>query len=255
MTIPWDLEEILARTRYAVLVIAFSIWGAPSWAQDFVNVYEIPHNVSINVIANQLMHERLNQTLHHWDAYEAEQKRKAAATTPPPPAQSTGPRAAQVAAQLPKDQADAGRAAFRQALGYHEQVIRKFDLPSGDLGVALASAVAGAWMAYNNKPFPDEYYVPLVKQMRQRINSSGVGPQSLSAADRTSSYESLAVLGMMLASSQITWQRNPRAAGADELRARMRAQGGETLTLMLQAPPDRVGIGASGVYLLAEAKR
>lgn len=244
----------MTRIRHAILVIALSIWGAPSWAQGFVNAYEVPYGVSLNVIHNQLMHERLNKTLHHWDAYEAEQKRKKAATAPPR-AQTTGLGIAQLARQLPKDQADAGRAAYRQALGYHEQVIRKFDLPSGDLGVGLASAIAGAWMAYNNKPFPDEYYVPLVNQMRQRISSNAAGLQSLSAEERTITYESLAVLGMMLASSQITWQRNPRAAGADELRARMRTQGGETLTRMLQAPPDRVGIGASGVYLLAEARR
>lgn len=247
----------MARIRLAIAVIALSIWGAPAWAQGFVNAYEIPYGVSLNVIANQLTHEKLNETLHHWDADEAEQKRKkaAAAATAPPLAQTTGLGIAQLAGQLPKDQADAGRAAYRQAFGYHEQVIRKFDLPSGDLGVGLASAIAGAWMAYNNKPFPDEYYVPLVNQMRQRIRGNGAGLQSLSPAERTASYESLAVLGMMLASSQITWQRNPRAAGADDLRARMRAQGGETLTRMLQVSPDRVGIGASGVYSLAEAGR
>lgn len=245
----------MARIQFVILGIVISFCGAPSWAQDFVNAYEVPYGVSLNVIANQLTHEKLNETLHHWDAYEAEQKRKKAAAARPPLAQTTGLGIAQLAGRLPKDQADAGRAAYKQAFSYHEQVIRKFDLPSGDLGVAFASAIAGAWMAYNNKPFPDEYYVPLVNQMRQRISSNGADLQSLSAAERTASYESLAVLGMMLASSQITWQRNPRAAGADALRTRMRAQGGETLTRMLQTPPDRVGIGASGVYLLADARR
>ncbi|KRA71806.1 hypothetical protein ASD89_12715 [Caulobacter sp. Root656] len=245
----------MARIRLAILGIAISLCGAPSWAQDFVNAYEVPYGVSLNAIANQLTHEKLNETLHHWDAYEAEQKRKGAVATRPPLAQTTGLGIAQLAGRLPKDQADAGRAAYSQAFGYHEQVIRKFGLPSGDLGVALASAIAGGWMAYNNKPFPDQYYVPLVNQMRQRLSSSGAGLQSLSAAERTASYESLAVVGMMLASSQITWQRNPRAPGADDLRARMRAQGGQTLTRMLQTPPDRVGIGPSGVYLLAEAGR
>lgn len=245
----------MTRIRHVILVIAFSTWGTPSWAQGFVNAYEVPYGVSLNVIHNQLVHQKLNETLHHWDAYEAEQKRKKAAAAAPPRAQTTGLGIAQLAGRLPKDQADTGRAAYSEAFGYHEQVIRKFGLPSGDLAVALASAIAGAWMAYNNKPFPDEYYVPLVNQMRQRINSNGAGLKTLSAAERTASYESLAVLGMMLASSQITWQRNPLAAGADDLRVRMRAEGGETLTRMLQTSPDRVGIGASGVYLLAEARR
>lgn len=236
----------MARIRQAVLAIAFFVCGSPALAQDgFVNVYEIPSNVSINVISNQLMHERLNKTIHHWDLYEAEQKAKKAAAAAPR-AQVTGQGVSQLAAGLPKSEAAVGQAAYRQAFAYHEQVIRKFGLPSGDLGVGLASAVAGAWMAYNNKPFPDQYYVPLVEQMRQRAG----GLQSLSAADRTVTYESLAVLGMLLASSQITWQRNPRAPGADALRAQMREQGGQTLTRMLETPPDRVGIGAAGVYPL-----
>ena len=55
---------------------------------------------------------------------------------------------------------------------------------------------------------------------------------------------------MILASSQITWQRNPRAPGADDMRSRMRQQGADTLTRMLQIDPERVGIGAAGVYAL-----
>lgn len=245
----------MKRIKQAILGIAIGVYGS-CFAQGFVNAYEVPLGVSVNVISNQLYHQNLNKTIGHWDAHEAEQKRKkAAAAGRLPLAQTTGVGISALAKDLPKDQAEAGRAAYKQAFDYHEQVIRKFGLPSGDLGVAVASAIAGAWMAYNNKPFPDEFYVPLVNQMRQRIGSHGTGLQSLSATDRTTTYESLAVVGMMLASSQITWQRNPRAAGADELRARMRTQGGETLTRMLQVPPDRVGIGASGVYSLAAAGR
>ena len=240
--------------KRAMLGIAVLITAVPCLADGFVNVYEIPSSVSINVISNELMHERLNKTLHHWDRYEQEQKEKkakAAAGTALPLAQSTGVGISALVQNLPKDQADRGRAAYKQAFDYHEQVIRKFGLPSGDLGVALASCIAGAWMAYNNKPFPDEFYLPLVEQMRQLMSSQGTALQSVSASERSGTYESLAVAGMIMASSQITWQRNPRAAGADDLRIRMRSQGGDTLTRMLQVPPERVGIGAAGVYALA----
>ena len=237
--------------KQAILGISAVICSAPCLAQGFVNVYEIPSNVSINVIMNQLHHERLNKTLHHWDAYEEEQKKKSASPASVPLAQTTGVGISELAKSLPKDQADKGRAAYQQAFGYHEQVIKKFGLPSGDVGVALASCIAGAWMAYNNKSFPDEFYVPLVQQMRQLVSTNGSALQSISAAERSSVYESLAVAGMILASSQITWQRNPTAAGADDLRSRMRQQGGDTLTRMLQVPPDRVGIGAAGVHALS----
>lgn len=239
----------MARFQQAILGIAVSVCGGPALAQ--VNVYEIPHNVSINVISNQFIHQNLNKTLHHWDN-QPEKDRYKRPAKPLPLAQSTGQGIAELTRDLPREQADAGSAAYRQAFNFHEQVIRKFGLPSGDLGVAVASAIAGAWMAYNNKPFPDQFYVPLVNQMRERLASQGAGLQSLSATERTTSYEGLAVAGMLLASSQITWARNPRAAGADELLARMRAQGGETLTRMLQVPPDKVGIGASGVFALGK---
>lgn len=243
----------MSRIQQAILGIAISAASLPGWSQDFVNVYEIPHNVSINVISNQLMHERLNKTLHHWDRYEEQQKQARAAGLPL--AKATGSGVSELAAGLPRDQAAAGTAAYRQALGFHEQVIRKFGLPSGDLGVAFASCIAGAWMAYNNQPFPDAFYLPLVGQMRQVVGSKAGELQALSAAQRGSTYESLAIAGMILASSQITWQRNPGAAGADELRQRMRKQGGEVLTRMLQLPPERVGIGASGVFALPTAGR
>ena len=220
----------------------------PCAAQGFVNVYEIPSSVSLNVIMNQLMHERLNKTLHHWDRHEEQQKaKKKAAAASLPLARPTGAAATELARRLPKEEASAGQAAYRRAFDYHEQVIRKFDLPSGDLGVALASCIAGAWMAYNNRPFPDEHYLPLVAQMRQVV---GGALPSLTAQERGTTYEQLAIAGMILASSQITWQRSPRGAAADELKQRMRTQGGQTLTRVLGMPPDRVGIGPSGLVAL-----
>lgn len=216
-------------------------------AQEVVNVYEIPSHVSINVISNQLMHERLNQTLHHWDRHDAEQAQAARGAQVLPKAQVNGTGLAALTRGLAGEQAESARATYRQALAFHEAVIRKFSLPSGDLAVALASSVAGAWMAYNNQPFPDPFYLPLVHQMRQRLDRPGARLQTLSDRERTTLYESLAVAGMLLASSQITWQRNPRAPGAEALRERMRTQGAEALTRLLQVAPDKVAIGPAGV--------
>ena len=193
----------MKRIRLAILGIAVSVCRLPCFAEGFVNVFEIPSSVSINVISNQLYHENINKTLHHWDNQPLEDRYKP--FTKMQRAQTTGLGVSELTKNLPKEQAEAGRAAYQQALDYHEQVIGKFGLPSGDLAVAFASSIA--------------------------------------------------VAGMLPASSQITWQRNPRAAGADELRARMRTQGGETLTRMLQVPPENVGIGPSGVYSLAAARR
>ena len=240
--------------QQAICGITVSIYSAIGLADGFVNVYEIPHNVSINVISNQLYHEQLNETLHHWDNYEAEEKKKKSITSVLPLAQNVGEGISELTKSLPRDQAGAGQLAYQQAFDYHEQVIRQFGLQSGDIGVAFASCIAGAWMAYNNKPFPDNFYLPLVNQMRQLLSSKRANLQSLSARELSNTYESLAVAGMIMASSQITLQRNPKAVDADELRTRMRIQGGETLTRILLLSPERVGIGASGVYSLSGNK-
>jgi hypothetical protein len=237
----------LTPLRHAIAAACLTCSCAAGHAQGFVNVYEIPHSVSINVISNQLYHQNINKSLHQWDNQPEKDRYKP--TPKMPLAQTTGLGIDQLAKGLPKEQAGAGRAAYKQAFDFHEQVIRKFGLPSGDLGVAFASSIAGAWMAFNNKPFPDQYFVPLVNQMRQRIGGNAE-LQALSANDRSTTYESLAIAGMIMASSQITWQSNPRAAGAGDLLASMRTQGGETLTRMLQVAPETVGIGPAGVYSL-----
>jgi len=234
----------LRRHRAALAAFATLALATSSHAQDFVNVYEIPSSVSMNVIGNQLTHEILNRTIHHWDKDAADKKAAAAGAV------KEAGAATLLARDLPVGEARAGEAAYAKALDAHEQVIRKFGLPSGDLGVGLASCVAGAWMAYNNKPFPDQYYLPLVRQMRQRLAGN---PElaKMPAAETRTAYEALAITGLILASSQISWQRSPTGPAADALKARMREQGGQTLTRMLQVAPERVMIGDVGVFNLA----
>ena len=55
---------------------------------------------------------------------------------------------------------------------------------------------------------------------------------------------------MLLTSSQITWERNPQALGAEELKSRMRAEGASMLTQILKVPPEQVRIDATGVVTL-----
>lgn len=233
------------------LVLAFHALACR--ADGFVNVYEIPHNVSMNVIGNQLTHEILNRTLHHWDKH-AEMTKGQPKPSWARPAKPKADASALLAADVPRSQARQAEAAYKQAFDYHEIVIRKFNLPSDDIGVALASCIAGAWMAYNNKSFPDQFYVPLVQQMRERLRDNAALRQ-MSAADRHTAYQTLAITGMLLASSQISWERNPRSAAADELKNRMRIQGGETLTRMLNVPPGQVEVGATGIIIPAAGRQ
>lgn len=251
----------MQRAHRISLGLALALHVLACRADGFVNVYEIPHNVSMNVIGNQLTHEIVNRTLHHWDKH-AEMTKGQPKPSWARPAQPDAKAAREakadastlLAAAVPRGQARLAEAAYKQAYDYHEIVIKKFNLPSDDIGVALASCIAGAWMAYNNKSFPDQFYVPLVQQMRQRLRDNAA-LQQMSAADRQTAYQTLAITGMLLASSQISWERNPRGAAADELKNRMRMQGGETLTRMLNVPPGQVEVGASGIVIPAAGRQ
>lgn len=239
----------------AIVGISLACTALVCRADGFVNAFEIQPGVSMNVIASQLTHEILNRTVHHWDMHEAEQKAKKAREQSAALASSNNGNVARALARnLPGKQARSAEAAYQQALHYHELVIKQFGLPSGDLGVAIASSIAGAWMAYNNKPFPDQYYVPLVRQMQQKVRSTPA-LQALTRDERAVAYQGLAIAGMMMASSQLSLERNPGAPGAAELEQRMRSEGGAMLTRMLDLPPERVGIGAGGFIVLASAAR
>lgn len=242
-------ETILTHVHRISLGICFLLQALSCRAEGFVNAYEVPLGVSSNVIGNQLTHEILNRTLHHWDEHAARTKGSAGAKVRIP-ASPKDNAAKLLASDMPREQARGAEMTYKQAFDYHEAVIKKFKLPTNDIGVGLASCIAGAWMAYQNKSFPDEFYLPLVQQMRELANGSAA-MTGLSADERAVAYQTLAITGMLLASSQITWARNPHGAAADDLRKRMRVQGGETLTRLLHMPAEHVAIGASGIVLPA----
>ena len=87
----------MLRLPQVLASLALLSGALPCAAQGFVNVYEIPSSVSLNVIMNQLMHERLNKTLHHWDRHEEQQKaKKKAAAASLPLARPTGAAATEL---------------------------------------------------------------------------------------------------------------------------------------------------------------
>jgi hypothetical protein len=135
---------------------------------------------------------------------------------------------------------------FARLLANHGDLMARFNLPRDDLAGAMASYVAGAWMAYNNRPFPDAYFLPLVEQMRPIVGAN-TALADASPAQRREAFEEFAILGMMSAGTQMALAQNPDNPNAAAVAANMRAAGASYLRAATSMDPDRVRIGADGL--------
>lgn len=131
---------------------------------------------------------------------------------------------------------------FAQTLqGYHE-IESKFGLRRYDLAGAVATFVAGNYIAWRDQPFPDEHFKPLVQQMRAAL--SGVGAlRGASRAEKQEMYEQLAILGTYMALTREGLQQQPDP----QLRASMKRAAKGYLQQFLQVDPERVRIDAHGL--------
>ena len=131
---------------------------------------------------------------------------------------------------------------FAQTLeGYH-QIESKFGLRRYDLAGAVATFVAGNYIAWRDEPFPDEHFKPLVQQMRGAL--SGVSElRGASRAEKQEMYEQLAILGTYMALTREGLQQQPDP----QLRASMKRAAKGYLQQFLQIDPERVRIDAHGL--------
>jgi hypothetical protein len=131
---------------------------------------------------------------------------------------------------------------FAQTLeGYHE-IEAKFGLRRYDLAGAVATFVAGNYIAWRDQPFPDEHFKPLVQQMRGAL--SGVSElRGASRAEKQEMYEQLAILGTYMALTREGLQQRPDP----QLRASMKRAAKVYLQQFLQVDPERVRIDAHGL--------
>lgn len=222
--------------------LAFS--GAARAQDGFVNVYNISLGTSANALGNLHAHQNLNRYLHHWDSPPKNEARGPLLVPTP----LRGQTATAMAAAMPEGQRAGAEQAFRQALDVHGQVLAKFGVPANDLAGAFAAYLAGAWMAYHNASFPDRDFLPLVNQMRRTLAGNDTLAKT-SADDRRTMHERLAIVGVLLASSQVSYARNPGSPQAAQLASNMRRDGRAALEQMLGVDADRVQFGQAGLVL------
>lgn len=167
---------------------------------------------------------------------------EAAALTSAPVAAPVVP--AELAAHYPPEKRAQIEHYFAQLLDGYAQVEKKLGLPRNDLPGALASFIAGSYMAYTNIPFPDEHYKPLLGQMRGILANDPAFTKA-SKADKQAMFEHLAILGMLMATTQLALQKQPDAQRA----ANMHHAAKSYLERLLRTDAERVRIDAQGLSI------
>lgn len=160
------------------------------------------------------------------------------------PTRGLGTMAAKLAAHYPPAQQAQAQALFEELLRRYAQVEAQFGIPRGDLGGALAALLAGSWMGLHDAPFPDRYFPPVVTQMRALL-AAQPGLQDAPEVDRREMYEQLAILGMLMASTQMALQQQPDAATQERLRQASLGY----LQQFFKADAERLSFGPDGLRL------
>jgi hypothetical protein len=133
---------------------------------------------------------------------------------------------------------------FATLLRNYAGIEQRFGIPAGDVSGAVAAFIAGQYMGYHNRDFPDAHFAPLVAQMRSKVRDNP-GFAGASASDQRGLYARLAILGMFMASTQMALKQKPDAA----IEARMRAAASRNLQQFLGVAPERVIIGSAGLVI------
>ena len=157
-----------------------------------------------------------------------------------PGARSIAPR--RLALSYPEASRARAEQFFGQTLaGYHD-IEAKFGLRRYDIAGAIATFVAGNYIAYRDEPFPDAHFKPLVQQMRGAIG--GVAAlRGASDADKQELYEQLAILGTYMALTREALRQRPDP----QLAASMKHAAKQYLEQFLKVDPERMSIDAQGL--------
>ena len=161
-------------------------------------------------------------------------------------ARATGPSLmpAKLAQHYPAPQRAQAQVLFEDLLARYAQVERQFDIPPGDLPAAVAAFLAGSWMGLHNADFPDAQFRPVVEQMRS-ILANNSQAQDAADAEKRELYEQMAILGMLMAATQMGLKQ--RADPVVERNMRATARG--YLEQFLKTDADRVQMTSAGLVL------
>jgi hypothetical protein len=158
--------------------------------------------------------------------------------------EATGAFASNLSFAYPAANRPEAERVFRDLLARYGKIEQQFGIPHHDVAGSVAAFLAGSWMAYRNTDFPDERFKPLVNQMRQILGSN---PEFANAsnADKQEMYEQMAILGMLMAGTQMALKEKPNP----QIAANMKQAAKGYLEQFLKTDAERVQITAQGLVL------
>ena len=227
-------------------------WTRASWALAFVSVLccapvaaqiHIPtYTGTPLMITGGVLNQQILQASVPGARPAADSKRAAQVSTVVPDGPSRMPR--QLAQSYPPEARAEAERFFAELLSGYQGIERQFGIPRRDLAGAVATFIAGSWMAYRGEPFPDRDFPPLVDQSR-RILASLPQLREAAAPARQDTYEQLAILGMFMATTRMALDRRPDRVAAANLRQAARRY----LEQFLAVDAERVQLGPEGLRL------
>ena len=151
---------------------------------------------------------------------------------------------AKLARAYPQESRAKAEQAFGQTLETYHKIESQFGLRRNDLGGALAAFVAGNYAAFHDEPFPDKYFKPLVQQMQNVLQSTGMLDKA-GAVEKQELYENLAILGTYMLLTREGLQKTPDA----KIAANMKTAARGYLLQALKLDPDRMRLTDQGLVV------
>lgn len=131
--------------------------------------------------------------------------------------------------------------AFTQIIAsFNENVERLYKVPPENVATGVAALLAGGYAAYHNKPFPDAWVRPVVRQVDALLRQKPELFEGKTVYKRES-YQVSVGIGMLLLMTQTELAKQK---GADA--SALKAAGAQVLASTLGAPPERIVFSASG---------
>lgn len=148
-----------------------------------------------------------------------------------------------LAAMYPLDQFFERKTQFRQIVqGFNQNVQKLYGLPANNLATGMTVVMAGAYSAYQNRPFPDAWVKPLYQQMEGMLLQDPRLPKR-SAAQKAADYQIMVGAGMAMMLTQAELEKAPNPAALKQLRD----TGRDALRTLFNADPQSVEFSSAGL--------
>jgi hypothetical protein len=229
------LFRLVSNGRLVVLTVALST-GLPAAAGGVF----VPGDDLANDMLNSMLAEQVLR-----DATQPKPARHARASTAFfPDANRTTALVSRLASRYPAEKRTEASQTYSRLLEVYHQIEQQFGVLRYDTAGSVAAFIAGSYMAYRNVDFPAQGFKPLVEQMRTAIAAN---PDFAKASDATKQemHEQMAILGTLMATTQMALKQNPQSQASANLR---RAAKGH-LEQFLKIDADKVELTAQGLMI------